>query len=183
MDINGFREAQSPWFFTQPPTYLVETRATAVVVPTKTTAPVQDNRFPGWAAPMEDGRLVTDYRSQCELNIPAGMQYATTRFMQRNASEIMEKARHRQSVIAGAGLPYDSVTEMPAAAYVNCDAFTCSVTRGVSNGVGLVRKEPVPELFGTFSRSRPSILEPAKPLGTRTEEGGRNTVRGVFTRE
>ena len=183
MDINGFREAQSPWFFTQPPTYLVETRAVAAVVPKKTTVPTQDSRFPGWAAPMEDGRFVTDYRSQSELNIPAGMQYATTRFMQRNATEIMDQARKRQASVVGAGLPYDAVTEMPPAGYVNCTPFACTVRRSgaTSKGVGIVRKEPVPELFGTFSPSRATILQPAKPLGTRMEEGGRNTVRGVYT--
>ena len=180
MDINGFREAQSPWFFTQPPTYLVETRAVAAVVPTKTTAPTQDSRFPGWAAPMEDGRLLTDYRSQSQLNIPAGMQYATTRFMQRNATEIMETARKRQATAVGAGLPYDSVTEMPPAGYVSCTPFQCEVARGSAKGVGIVRREPVPELFGTFSPSRPSMFNPAKPLGTRVEEGGRNTVRGIY---
>jgi len=180
MDIKGFREAQSPWFFSQPPTSLVETRATESAVPKKTTLPTQDNRFPGWAAPMADARLVTDYRSQCELNIPAGMQFASRRFMQRNATDIIEKARVRQTEAAGAGLPYDAVTDMPPSSYIQCDAFQCSLTPGSRHGVGMVREEPVPELFGTFSHSRPSMLKPAEPMITHKQEGGRNSVRGIY---
>ena len=55
MDVNGFREAQSPFFFTQPPQTLVETRVKSVAVATKTTAPTGDNRYPGYAAMMSDG--------------------------------------------------------------------------------------------------------------------------------
>jgi hypothetical protein len=180
MDIKGFRKAQSPWFFSQPPTSLVETRATESAVPKKTTHPTQDNRFPGWAAPMQDGRLTTDYRSQCELNIPTGMQFASRRFMQRNATDIIEKARYRLSEATGAGLPYNAATDMPASSYIQCDAFQCSVIPGCKNGVGMVRREPVPEVFGTFSQSHPSILKPAEPILTDKQEGGRNTVRGIY---
>ena len=36
--------------------------------------PTEDSRFPGWAAVMTDGRLVTDYRSSRETNIPVRAQ-------------------------------------------------------------------------------------------------------------
>lgn len=180
MDIKGFRKAQSPWFFSQPPTSLVETRAIEAVVPKKTTAQTQDNRFPGWAAHMEDARLITDYRSQCELNIPTGMQFAARRFMQRNATDIIEKARLRQSEAIGSSLPYDSATDMPPASYIHCDAFHCTITPSFRNGVGIQRKEVVPELFGTFAQSHPSMLKPAEPMLTQKQEGGRNSVRGVY---
>jgi hypothetical protein len=180
MDIKGFREAQSPWFFSQPPTSLVETRARESAVPKKSTAPTQDNRFPGWAGPMQDARFITDYRSQCELNIPTGMQFASRRFMQRNATDIIEKSRLRQSEAVGAGLPYYAETDVPPASYIQCDTVQCSIMPVSMHGIGMVRNEPVPELFGTFSPSSPSMLKPAEPMLTQKEEGGRNTVRGIY---
>lgn len=180
MDVNGFREAQSPWFFSQPPTYLVETRSTKAAIVQKQTLPTQDNRFPGWAAPMNDGRIITDYRSQCELNIPTGMQAASRQFMQRNAVDIIHKSRDRQILATGAGLPYDASTVMPPLGYVSCDEFNCRVTPNLQKGVGIERVEGCPKLFGTFAESRPSIVNPIKPMITQKYEGGRNTVRGVF---
>ena len=178
MDINGFREAQSPWFFNQPPTYLVEVKNTALVTKTApNTLPTQDSRYPGWAAPMSDGRISTDYRTHCELNIPTGMQYASRRFMQRNAESLITQARKRQASSTGAGLSYDASTVMPAAAYVGCDTGKCTMRMVNPHGVGLQRRENVPELFGTFAESYPSIGTPAKPALTRKEEGGRNTRR------
>lgn len=177
MDLNGFREAQSPWFFTQPPTEIIEVRNKAIVVPSKNTLPTQDARYPGWAAPMEDGRQGTDYRAHCEANIPTGMQFASRRFMQRNADELIALARRRQAESMGAGQSYDSSTLMPPAAYVTCDTGKCTVSPGNSRGVGLERTERLPELFGTFAESMPSVGRPAKPSFTQKEEGGRNTRR------
>lgn len=177
MDLNGFREAQSPWFFTQPPTEIIEVRNKAIVAPNKNTLPTQDARYPGWAAPMEDGRQGTDYRAHCEANIPTGMQFASRRFMQRNADELIALARKRQAESMGAGQSYDSSTLMPPAAYVTCDRGKCTVSPGNSRGVGLQRTERLPELFGTFAESTPSIGRPAKPSFTQKEEGGRNTRR------
>ena len=185
MDINGFREPQSPWFFTQPPTTLVDIRNSQRTPESQSRSlPTQDNRYPGWAAPMNDGRLVTDYRSRCEANIPAGSQYATRLFMQRNADAIMSQSRKRQANNTGAGLSYDPSTEMPADEFVKCDTAQCTMrlSRQTDNGVGLVRVEGVPELFGTFSAKSAAFLPPSKPALTTVSEGGRNTVRGIQLR-
>jgi hypothetical protein len=182
MDINGFREPQSPWFFTQPPTTLVDIRNSQINTQAqKKTLPTQDNRYPGWAAQMNDGRLITDYRSKCEANIPAGYQYATRLFMQRNADAIMSQSRKRQAQNTGAGLSYDPSTEMPADEFVKCDSAQCTMrlSGGTYDGVGITRvPEAVPELFGTFSEKSASMFTARKPSLTTVEEGGRNTVRG-----
>ena len=187
MDINGFREPQSPWFFTQPPTMLVDIRNSERTPEKQTKSlPTQDNRYPGWAAHMNDGRLVTDYRSRCEVKVPTGSQFATRLFMQRNANSIISQSRKRQVANTGAGLSYDGATEMPAAEYVRCSTSECKFSAAFShsvgdpNGVGTVRVEGVPALFGTFSEKSASILNPAKPLFTQVQEGGRNTVRGII---
>ena len=185
MDINGFREPQSPWFFSQPPAMLVDIRNSERTPEKQTKSlPTQDNRYPGWAAPMNDGRLVTDYRSRCEVNVPAGSQFATRMFMQRNAESIMSQARKRQAINTGAGLSYDGTTEMPAAEYVKCSTTECKVrpayAHSVAEGVGSVRVEAVPALFGTFSAKSASILNPAKHTLTQVQEGGRNSVRGLY---
>jgi hypothetical protein len=182
MDINGFREAQSPWFFSQPPETLVDTRAKALAVPPskKYQPPTQDNRFPGWAGPMDDGRLVTDYRAHCEVNMPTGTQYAGRRFLQRNAEQLMDASRRRQVELTGASLSYDSKTELPPVAYVKCDTFECRMSKGDPRGLGMERTEGCPPLFGTFATSKPSWSKPAAPALTTRFEGGRNTPRGVF---
>jgi len=181
MDINGFREPQSPWFFTQPPTKLVDIRNSELTPEKQTKSlPTQDNRYPGWAAPMSDGRLVTDYRPRCEVKVPAGSQFATRMFMQRNAESIMSQSRKRQAINTGAGLSYDGTTEMPAAEYVKCNTAECKIRPAFPEGVGTVRVEGVPSLFGTFSAKTASILSPAKHSLTQVQEGGRNSVRGFI---
>ena len=180
MDINGFREPQSPWFFTQPPTYLTEIQVNRVVAPKRNTDPTPDSRFPGWSAPMEDGRAQTDYRPKCAVNFAAGTQFAGRRFMQHNAEQIIQQSRNRQAEKNGAGMSYDSITEVPAQMYVYCSPDQCDYQMNMSKGVGVERSESVPPLFGTFATSRPSLLTPAQPTLTRMYEGGRNSVRGVF---
>lgn len=180
MDINGFREPQSPWFFSQPPTYLVEADIKKVVAPKKDTPPTKDSRYPDYAAPMEDGRLVTDYRSRCEVNIPTGEQFASRRFMQRNGEAIIMQSRRRYAERTGAGLPFDSRTDVPSQYTVHCTAEECGYRPNVPQGVGVERRERTPLLFGTFSLSRPTWAIPAEPPLTQREEGGRNSVRGLF---
>jgi hypothetical protein len=176
MDLNDFRLPQSPFFFTQPPTYLVETKVKSVAVPKKNTAPTPDNRFPGWAAPMEDARLVTDYRAHCEKNLPTGTQFASRKWMQANAEQIISLSRKRQAELTA----YDSSTEMPPASYVRCDVADCGYTPNAEQGVGVERKDMAAPLFGTFSPSYPSWSRPAAPKLTSVYEGGRNTPRGSF---
>jgi hypothetical protein len=180
MDEEGYRLPQSPWFFSKPSKQHVAQQARAATVPKQSTLPTQDSRYAGWAAPMNDGRLVTDYRSQCEANIPTGMQFATRSFLQTHAEEIMHMARTRHVEQTGASLPYNSVVTMPARRYVKCDTLQCYAKDGFEKGLGTERIESVPELFGTFSPRYATSYAPSQPSLTRKYEGGRNTVRGVF---
>lgn len=140
--------------------------------------PAPDSRFPGWAAPMEDARLVTDYRPHCNRNIPAGQQFATHQWMTRNADDIIHLSRQRQSEIAGANLGFDNTIVPPADKTVSCNEKECRfyVTRQ-PYGIGTERREPVPDLFGTFNTDVPQQTQALPPI-TRTFEGGRNSVRG-----
>jgi hypothetical protein len=151
-----------------------------VAIPRKDTAPTPDNRFPGWAAPMSDGRIMTDYRSHCAVNLPTGTQYASRQFMIHNADSLISQSRKRTAERAGAGLSFDSRTDVPAEQFVKCDKDQCSYMNNVSEGVGVERLDSVPALFGTFGYSSASWMTPATPSITTKFEGGRNTIRGNF---
>lgn len=179
MDINGFREPQSPWFFTQPSEYLVETHVKKNEAPIKNTQPTPDNRYPQIAAQMDDGRLVTDYRPNCSKNVAAGQQFATRKWMQKNGSELIHLSRKRQAEATGAGTVYDSRIEAAPLAYVMCDQSDCGLIAGTPGGIGIERKDKAPKLFGTFAASVPGEVRDS-PMLTKVYEGGRNTVRGRF---
>lgn len=140
--------------------------------------PAPDARFPGWAAPMEDGRLATDYRPHCNRNIPAGQQFATHQWMTRNAEQIIQLSRQRQSEVAGANLGFDNTVVPPPDKVVECNPFECryQVTK-LPYGIGTERREIVPDLFGTFNTQVREQTQSLPPI-TRTFEGGRNSVRG-----
>lgn len=180
MDVNGFRDPQSPWLFANTNANVIETRIKNNEAPSRDTYPTPDNRFPGWAAQMSDGRIATDYRPKCSKNIPAGEQFATRGWMQRNADQLMHLSRKRQAELAGAGQSYDPRSEVPPAAYVKCDTMDCGYSEGNAQGVGVERHEYVPELFGTFAASTSFWGKKDTATVTRFEEGGRNTVRGKF---
>ena len=180
MDTEGYRTPQEPWFFPTTNPRAVEHQAREKATPKKSATPTQDIRYAGWAAPMNDGRLVTDYRSKCEVNVPAGEQFATRSFLQHNASDIIQTSRRRQAEQAGANLPFNSKNIMPAKRYVKCDSMQCYTKDGNPRGLGTERMELVPELFGTFSPTYTSDTAPSQPMITRVYEGGRNTPRGVF---
>ncbi len=140
--------------------------------------PAPDARFPGWAAPLEDSRLVTDWRPHCNRNIPAGKQFATHQWMQRNADQIIEVSRQRQSEAAGANRGFDNTIVPPAENIVTCDSFQCGYyMTNQKNSIGTERREPVPNLFGTFNTDVPQMTQALPPI-TRDFQGGRNSVRG-----
>ena len=184
MDVNGFRDPQSPWLFANTNSHIIESRVRANESPSRDTYPTPDSRFSGWAAPMSDGRIATDYRSKCSKNIPAGEQFATRGWMQRNADQLIMLSRKRQAELAGAGQSYDSRIEAPPVGYVKCDTVECGYTEAGSSaqskGVGIERREHVPNLFGKFAESSPYVGKSDAPTMTMIEEGGRNTVRGRF---
>lgn len=140
--------------------------------------PAPDARFPGWAAPLEDSRLVTDWRPHCNRNIPAGKQFATHQWMQRNADDIINLSRKRQSQAAGANRGFDNTIVPPAENIVQCDPYQCGYYQTQEkNGIGTERREPVPDLFGTFNTDVTQVTQPLPPI-TRDFEGGRNSLRG-----
>jgi len=97
--------------------------------------------------------------------------------MQRNGDEILTTSRARQAAAAGAGQPR-AETEMPARSFVQCDTQMCVREGGERAGVGQVRRETVPPLFGTFGGAGVGRFASRRPAGTTTYEGGRNTPRG-----
>jgi len=144
--------------------------------------PAVDSRFPGWAGPMSDGRLVTDYSPHCSKNIPVGKQFPTTLWMQRNADDIIQYSRSKTAIDTGSIFPFDDSVVPPASSTVSCSRSECKmVSTGLEGGIGIERREPnLPELFGTFSSDK---LFPTKALNpnvklTTSYEGGRNSLRG-----
>jgi hypothetical protein len=150
---------------------------------TKKMEAAPDNRYPAYAALMSDARLVTDYRSKCEKNVPVGKQFATHQFMVNNADSIIDESRRRQAIWNGAvfGL---AATQPPAADIQSCTADGCKVrATDAKHGLGLERQsEGVPMLFGTFE-VEPTLVEQlqdTRRVGLTTcFEGGRNSFRGV----
>lgn len=163
----------------------INTEKNAVVTDTLTkmfeAAP--DNRYPAYAALMSDGRLVTDYRSKCEKNVPVGKQFATHQFMVNNAEALIEESRKRQALWNGAVFGLAATQPMPAVVQ-RCTADSCNFreTRDTF-GLGLERQsEGVPALFGTFEVD-PTAMELAQDKRrvalTTHFEGGRNSMRGA----
>ena len=142
--------------------------------------PTQDARFPGWAAPLEDGRLVTDYRSHCEVNIPPEKQEVSRVWMQRNTDQIITVARERQAAITGMMYGVDNSIVPPPEVVVHCTAAECTRTStNAPEGIGMERGGcPCPELFGTFEVDTLRSAPAAKVSQTMKYEGGRNSLRG-----
>jgi hypothetical protein len=179
MDANGFRKGQAPDFFSHPTDYSVETRVKNLEAPSKNTAPTPDNRYAGFAAQMNDGRIITDYRPHCDQNIATGSQFASRQWLQHNANQIIRLSRDRQASAAGAGMGYDSTIEVPPIGYVMCDESDCGYVGANPRGIGIERRDRAAPLFGTFAQSRP-VARKDSPQLTTLYEGGRNSVRGLY---
>jgi hypothetical protein len=142
--------------------------------------PTPDARFPGWAAPMADGRLVTDYRNHCSFNVPTGSQFATKKWLTKNATDIIRLSRDRMAEKTGAIYGLDtSIVPLPAV-IVKCQTNNCERVRtNYPGGIGIERLDvDTPELFGTWTTK--TLIVPPIPgrLLTTKFEGGRNTPRG-----
>jgi hypothetical protein len=141
--------------------------------------PTEDSRFPGWAAPTQDGRLVTDYRSRRETNIPVESQEKSRIWIQQNAEEIIRISRERLAERSGMIYGVDSSIVPPPAGIVNCSAAGCKRTEVAVNGIGLERADSkAPHLFGTYEVHRPLMVAMPQVDMTSRYEGGRNTKRG-----
>ena len=172
MDANLFRLPTTPNYYgaDQASIPYFKRRATA--------APAPNNRFPGWAAPIQDGRLVTDYRPHCETNIPSKAQEKSRIWIQRNSEDIIRVSRERAAAVTGMRFGIDMSMVPGPTSYVHCTAAGCEFSPGVSGGIGVERKERVPELFGTLEPSAYDRQFTHLQQTTTQPEGGRNTRRG-----
>ncbi len=163
----------------------IHTTKNAVVSETLTNIfeAAPDNRYPAYAALMSDARLVTDYRSKCEKNIPVGKQFATHQFMVNNADMLMDESRKRQAIWNGAVFGLAATQPPPALIQRSTvDGATFTPTNDIM-GIGIERQsEGVPYLFGTFEiKPTASELMRDKRIVSLTTryEGGRNSIRGI----
>jgi hypothetical protein len=178
MDSKGFRLNTHSKIIHQPSWGQLKQETTRESEATKTVAD-SDNRYLAYAAMMEDGRLVTDYRQACVSRAPPGSQFAVKQWTIHNAEGIANISRRRQVQNTGQALG-SAKTELPAAAYQQCSTEKCNFYAGSSDGVGLERIEPTPPLFGTFTFP-PDMNTRSKNKSsielTRFNEYGRNTSK------
>lgn len=181
MDAKLFRLPTKPNFYTEIATanpFDADQRQKYSQIPT------HDSRYPGWAAPMADGRLVTNYQNHCSRNVPAGHQYATKEWMTKSAADIISINRKRYAQQTGAIFSFDRSVVPPAAMKVRCGPDNCErIVTGAPGGIGTEREGcQAPELFGTWDAAADGWMPaPQANIGlTHRYEGGRNTPRGQF---
>jgi hypothetical protein len=171
MDANLFRLPTTPDYYA----------SRTVARPSVSSGlPAPDSRFPGWAARLQDARLMTDYRSHKETNIPVEAQEKTRIWLQRNADDIIRISRNRTAQTTGMVYGLDETVVPSAALYVTCNADGCVSKKGDQNGIGTERLgSDAPHLFGTYIPNRPLMQAPLPKVHvTRRYEGGRNSYRG-----
>jgi hypothetical protein len=185
LDQPGFSRDTRPNLFHNPP-FGTEYRVAqkAYIPPVKDIYPARDSRYPAYAAPMQDARLVTDYRPKCSKNIPAADQFNTKLWMINHATDVMDESRRRQVEWTGASFALAN-TVPPPANIVHSNPFYSEVNpTNLKNGIGVVRANTIaPPLFGTFTYepTMAEIRNNRKDIGlTSHYEGGRNSPRGVF---
>lgn len=152
-------------------------------VPKKDNYPTRDQRYPAYSAPMQDARLVTDYRPQCSKNIKPGNQFYTKLWLINHADTLIDESRRRQVEWTGASLIMAN-TVPPPENIVHSNPFYSEISKtGFKNGQGIERSNtPAPQLFGTFTfePTMTEIRNNRKNIGlTQYYEGGRNTPRGI----
>ena len=182
---NEFTKDTYPNLFTHP-SFGTEYRGAreAALAPSRDLAPAPDSRYPAFAATLNDGRLVTDYRPQCSKNIRVGQQFYTKKWMIGHGEELMEESRRRQVESTGAALPMAN-TIPPPAAVVHSTPFYSEVNPTyLLGGLGVERANAkAPPMFGSFTYS-PTISgmqnNRKNIAGTTRYEGGRNSKRGMF---
>jgi hypothetical protein len=156
----------------------------AIVAPAKMIEPARDSRYPAYAAPMADGRIVTDYRPHCSRNIAPNAQYNTKLWMVHHAENIINESRQRQVEWTGASLPMANTVPPPADIVHSNPFYSEVVPTGMKRGIGIERANAdAPNLFGTF-QYEPDLTEirmnRKKISMTSHYEGGRNSPRGVL---
>jgi hypothetical protein len=178
MDSQQFVRPTNPSFMPIINEHALRIAGEKIEAPEKKIVALEDIRYPGYASPMSDGRLVTDYKSHCANNVaPPEYGNSIRSWLQHHADALIQTSRHRQAERAGAYF-YNADTTIPPKQGQRCNEFECTFSvSGYKNGVGLMRDEQVPSLFGTFAK--PNQNPPTKRVFlTDVYEGGRNSVRG-----
>ena len=156
----------------------------AYIPPVKDVYPARDARYPAYAAAIEDGRMVTDYRPQCSKNVKAGHQFHTKLWLIHHAEEMMDESRRRQVEWSGASLAMANTVPPPAAIVHSSPFYSEATPTYLQNGIGTERANAdAPELFGTYmyEPTMAEIQNNRKNIGVTTFfEGGRNSKRGKF---
>lgn len=147
------------------------------------TVPTPDNRYSDYASPMEDGRIITDYRPNCVSRVPYGHQNATKEWLVKNSEEVVRVGRMRQAETTGAVYGAHYYGPKPETVQ-KCGAYGCSIREtGSTKGVGLERANasaaPAEAYFGSFDPV--SVFSGSKRGAdkisiTRHFEGGVNTA-------
>lgn len=149
MDSKGFRLKGEPDLVVQPSNRILNQEVNREINATKTCS-APDNRFRAYAAPLADGRLVTDYRQSCVTRAPPGEQFAVKNWSVHNTDDIIRITRERQVQDTGHSLG-TAQTELPPLMIQKCSPNGCGFYPvNLSGGLGIERSEPVPNLFGTF---------------------------------
>jgi hypothetical protein len=177
MDSKGFRIRGEPDLVHQPSRRVVNQETMREIDATK-TVPAPDSRFRAYAAPLSDGRLVTDYRDKCVTRAPPGTQFSVKNWTVKNTDDIIRISRDRQVQNTGQALG-TAATELPPAMLQHCTVERCEI--GLSpykNGVGIERTDIAPPLFGTFTfppNAATLANDKSYTALNRTVEYGRNT--------
>ena len=178
MDSKGFRIRGEPDLVMQPTETRVNQEVSREIQATK-TVPAPDSRFRAYAAPLSDGRLVTDYRDRCVTRAPPGTQFAVKEWTVKNTEEIIRISRDRQVQNTGQALG-SAPTELPPALLQGCSPTGCQIrSSGYANGLGIERTDIAPPLFGTFTFPPTEATVAANRNFTAlnsTVEYGRNTA-------
>lgn len=174
MDKNHFRKITNPNLYADYKN--VNNNSKQFSIPME-SAP--DNRYEGWVAQMSDGRLTTDYGNHCSRNIPAGQQFPTKAWLQRNGDKVIEFSRNNQLPVTKS---LDASVIPPPAQLLTAEKYESSIkVTNNSLGIGIERANSgVPELFGTFGNTTFQD-KPQNSRLTKHCEGGRNTPRGTYS--
>ena len=177
MDRKGFLVRSEPDLIFHPSRTIVQQETTRESEATKTVPPT-DARYPAYAAPMEDGHFITDYRQSCVGRAPPGTQYAVKEWTVANTDEIIRISRKRQAQATGQVFG-SANTEPPPLEIQKCNTEYCTIKPTYGKyGIGLERTDVAPELFGTFQfKPNPATLDSNKSLVDLNNEirYGRNT--------
>ena len=90
LDQPGFVRDTRPNLYHNP-SFGTEYRVAQKAYVQKDATPARDNRYAAYAGPMQDARLVTDYRPKCTKNISPAYQFNTKLWMIHHTDEMIDE--------------------------------------------------------------------------------------------